>query len=949
MLYVVAQGCAQTRIPNDDVTTRGSIATNYDEADLGGGVYFGLLAKGSVDFGWLEFTFGAAPTDSATLNLYNYWTNASSPVDWDIVVRGEAFNFDEAALTGANKPNASGWSHAAGPFHVDNTQQTYGIDITAFYNAHLNETMTLRLEATSGSGDGPIFVDREGTGGYAQTPTIDVEPSAPLPPVIAEITLDPDTATAGIGYVRQLALTQGTPPVTWQVFQGPSGLVVDATGWVSGWTPAVAEVGQLASIQILASNTSGLDAETWQVEVLPPPDTTLHGWLVEYFSPGGDVTDFPNFDTLLPKAVAIVPDIDQTPTIEQFVPQGFEFLDDFAVRYQCEIALPAGTTTFYVTSDDGARLYVDGTQVVDHGGVHGFTEAVGAIALTAGMHCVVVAYFDHLGSAGLRVEYAPPGGVREVIPAPVTEPSLCLAGTVTVPKWRMFEIALTAVGTPTNPFTDTTLTATVTAPDGRVLTVDGFHDGDGKGGQVGSIWKLRLTPDQLGSWQWVTDSSDAGLDGRGSVFECVASGDAGPLAANGRRFEQLDGNPVYLIGNFLDRAAPAQEEFSHTLLSEEISDANRQDMITRQRDFHRANKMNVYIANLGDYGHISTTPWLGSDVANDKTRFDLARWRMYEQRVAQLADEGMFAELWFFADDSSFGSLPDADRQRLIHYGMARFSAYAHTMFVLTLEWQEGWSSGEVNTHAAFLQVHNPWGRLASTHGTTGNFAFPNQPWADFMATQSGNSIDPPGNNAHTITNRALADKPLIVEEFGLLDIDTDKRLRGNLWAAFCGGAAGSGTGSDLLRLREFIEDTAIAYWSMAPNNSLADHGFVLADPGLEYVVYVENGDPLTLQLAAGTYASRWFSPRTADGDAGPRSADLITGGTVMLTPPNTDDWVLHIRRCPGNICPVPVITDNALFVLFMLIGTASAPIFRRAHRQNIAFDSYEPIGKQTE
>jgi len=34
----------------------------------------------------------------------------------------------------------------------------------------------------------------------------------------------------------------------------------------------------------------------------------------------------------------------------------------------------------------------------------------------------------------------------------------------------------------------------------------------------------------------------------------------------------------------------------------------------------------------------------------------------------------------------------------LIRYGMARLSAYPNTMFVLCLEWQEGWSSTEVRT-----------------------------------------------------------------------------------------------------------------------------------------------------------------------------------------------------------------------------------------------------------
>ena len=211
----------------------------------------------------------------------------------------------------------------------------------------------------------------------------------------------------------------------------------------------------------------------------------------------------------------------------------------------------------------------------------------------------------------------------------------------------------------------------------------------------------------------------------------------------------------------------------------------------------------------------------------------------------------MIAELWFFADDSDFGSLSDADRQGLIKYGMARLSAYQHALFVLCLEWQEGWSTSEVDTHMSYGQSHNPWSRLWSVHGTTGNFSFPGYWWADFMATQSGNSITPTSNNSHTIINRGLANKPLIVEEFGLLNTTYDKRLRGNLWACFCGGGAGSGTGSDLPRLRQFIENEGVEYWNMAPDNSVTTSGFALVNSGQEYVVYVENGGSFTVTLAA--------------------------------------------------------------------------------------------------
>ena len=645
------------------------------------------------------------------------------------------------------------------------------------------------------------------------------------------------------------------------------------------------------------------------------------GWHVDYFAPAGEVVGFPDFAILLPQAVATVPTIDVPPTTEQFVPQGLAFHDNFAVRYQGRVSLPGGETAFHLTSADGSRLFVDGALVVDNGGLHGFTEASGSVTLGAGDHCVVVEFFANLGAAGILLEYTPPAGARQIIPSTVVRADPCSTGLIAVPKWRMLEIALSGTTSPANPFTDTTLSATLTSPTNRIITVDGYYDGDGRGGQVGNQWKMRLTPDELGTWTWATTSNDAGLDGVNGQFECVMSGDPGPVAAVDHHFFQADGDPVFLIGNFLDKAAPSLEEYTHTLLSEEISDANRDNMIARQRDFHRANKMNVYLANRGDYGGISTTPWLGIDSSNDKTRFDLARWRMYDQFVARLKDEGMVAQLWFFADDSNFGNLPLVDRERLVQYGLARLGPYAHSMFVLMLEWQEGWSESEVSSLSNFAQSHNPWGRLWSVHGLFGDFSFPDNPSLTYMETQPGNGATPVGTNDHAVFNRTLANKPLLTDEFGILDSHPDARLRGNAWAAFCGGSAGIGTGSDLARVRKFLEESGVNFTAMIPNNALSTGGFVLANDGIEYVAYFENGGAYTLQLAPGTYNAWWFSPRAADGDAGPIPIGTVSGGPQVFSTPTAEDWVLHIvdqgvpsgeillNVAPGSECAEPTET----------------------------------------
>ena len=463
-------------------------------------------------------------------------------------------------------------------------------------------------------------------------------------------------------------------------------------------------------------------------------------------------------------------------------------------------------------------------------------------------------------------------------------------------------------GTP-NPFTSVDLSARVTAPSGRVFTVNGFFDGDGAGGAIGNVFKIRVYAGETGTWRWTATSNTAGLQAQSGSFTVsgTLSGrfGQGPVVENPARprtFMHQYGEPVYLLGKFLDVAAPGPIQYSHTLFSEQLTETNRQAMLDRHRGM-KLNKINVYLANRGDYGSVATTPWVGSAGSNDRQRFDLARWRMFERWVVRMRDAGLVAHLWFFADDSGFGDLPDADRQLLIEYGMARLSGYVNTMFTLALEWQEGWSSTEVGSHMGFLHAQNPWARLASVHGVTGDFSFPGAAWADYMDTQAGNEAGHAAVHSHGLRNRSFAAKPLLQEELGLGAEDTSHRQKA--WAAFTAGAAGTGTGAFLAPLATFLAQ--VDFERMAPADALAlsANAYVLAEAGSAYVAYLYNGGTLRLDLggASGTFSAQWFDPRTGTF----RAAAPVNGGQVAsFTAPAGGDWTLLLKKTASAVLPAP-------------------------------------------
>jgi hypothetical protein len=77
----------------------------------------------------------------------------------------------------------------------------------------------------------------------------------------------------------------------------------------------------------------------------------------------------------------------------------------------------AGNYSFFTNSDDGSKLYINGTQIVDNDGDHGVMERSGSMDLAIGKHLVRVAYFNGGGGYHLDVKYKGPNTPKQIIPA----------------------------------------------------------------------------------------------------------------------------------------------------------------------------------------------------------------------------------------------------------------------------------------------------------------------------------------------------------------------------------------------------------------------------------------------------------------------------------------------------------------------------------------------------
>ena len=154
---------------------------------------------------------------------------------------------------------------------------------------------------------------------------------------------------------------------------------------------------------------SGVEKMTFK-KVKPRPSATIaradSGVDYSYFE--GDWDALPSFEKVHALKRGVTHNFDLSSRNEPM---------HFAFEYKGYINIPKdGVYTFSTESDDGSRLYVGPTLVVDNDGLHGMTEKKGIIALAKGFHPIKVEFFQKSGGMGLNVSMQGPDYKRSTIP-----------------------------------------------------------------------------------------------------------------------------------------------------------------------------------------------------------------------------------------------------------------------------------------------------------------------------------------------------------------------------------------------------------------------------------------------------------------------------------------------------------------------------------------------------
>ena len=245
-------------------------------------------------------------------------------------------------------------------------------------------------------------------GSFADRPEIISAPTDVVPGDTFVITVDDASAIARMSFVKTGAVTHS---LNMEAGRMDLEFTVISSTQIEVSLPENANIVGAGNWMLFAIDANGVPSIAPIMTVLPTqPLHTSDGGAptlqAEYFTISSSTTtlDSINFDAT-PIATELVNEIDENGVFFTGGPA-----DDFAARYTGEFETSeAGNYTFFLSSDDGSRLFINGELVINNDGLHAVVEEQVTISLGAGTHTIEVLYFERGGGSVLDLDWSGPG------------------------------------------------------------------------------------------------------------------------------------------------------------------------------------------------------------------------------------------------------------------------------------------------------------------------------------------------------------------------------------------------------------------------------------------------------------------------------------------------------------------------------------------------------------
>jgi len=488
-----------------------------------------------------------------------------------------------------------------------------------------------------------------------------------------------------------------------------------------------------------------------------------------------------------------------------------------------------------------------------------------------------------------------------------------------VPKavqYHPTDLRFGAEGVAGNPF-QADFSAEFLGPQGKTLKVVGFYDG-------GTTWVIRFAPPLAGTWTYRTASSLPLLNGKTGKVEAAAN--SSPIVHGRLRVDSQhpyhfifeDGTRFFLLGFECDWlwALDAKDP--------QLPNLRRFVDLLAERGFNSI-VMNIYAhdcswssgtQNAWDVGPPTIYPWEGSNDKPDFSRMNLAFWQHYDRVADYLFQKGINAHIMLRVYNKMVRWPANGSPEDDLYYRYiaARYGAYPNVTWDFS---KEAHNEKDVKYKLDVIAKIRKWdgyGNLVTVHDDDGLYNNGTYDILDFRSDQQHSKW-----GEIILAQRAMRKWPVHNIEYGYersvenlatyrVMQDWQEVLR-RTWEIYCAGGYCtyyySNTAWDLIKwdpeppgwkcyriLRDFFATTR--WWGAEPHQDLVLKGraWCLADPGREYIVFVDKGGAVTIRLVAEkkytvTRMDPWTGEKTPVGD--------VEGGDRPIDLSPDHPWVLLI------------------------------------------------------
>ena len=428
-----------------------------------------------------------------------------------------------------------------------------------------------------------------------------------------------------------------------------------------------------------------------------------------------------------------------------------------------------------------------------------------------------------------------------------------------------------------NPFLDYRLQVMFIGPSGQQYNVPGFFDGDGHGGSKGSVWRVRFSPDEPGTWRYETsfrqgnqvavnlepnEGIPVAFDGTTGYIDIYHSNPNTPdflkwgrlLYAGGHYLKFKDGPYWIRGGTDSPENLLAFEGFDNTIPSHCYAE-HEEDWRPGDPDWGKGKGQAIigainYLAskhvnsiyfltmNVGGDG-CDVWPWVevkhpAGSVENDNLHFDISKLRQWETVFNHAQQHSIF--LHFVLNEAEEANKRELDNgelgvERKLYYRelIARFGHYLALQWNLCEEYDLYFDLGyeRIRRFADYIKRVDPYDHPITIHSDNDalealRFTFGDERFSMTSIQLSQKKIDLLTEQLREATTKAGRPLPISMDEFTIasgqeqdwVPVDNAQRWRKEkLWPTYLSGGNIEFILGDLLETESFKTSDRDKLW----------------------------------------------------------------------------------------------------------------------------------------